>query len=200
MSKAERFAEEAKQAGWSAVVQKDGPKEWVIASKDEARVILTAHWDCERFDYPSSSLMVDGAKRTIRNASACRRMLTEETIRPVVERKRSKKPKPITADPIDPKVDEADDEDEEPAPIPRPKHLPFKISSPSEEIRKAVIGKEITWWNQRTKMEDSARVLPDPNQRQLKIEYTRDRKRVLSFAAVGEGFRSIHIDAILSVK
>lgn len=205
-SKGKAFAEDAEEAGWTTNYRKDGDKEIVVCMKT-ADCFLTMIWQSGRHDYVSSGLVVQGQARMIRNAATARRMLAGEGIQPVAKRSPIKKHSRPTADPIDGKKqtidlveDEAEAESWEDRLRRLRKGLPFKVSSPSEEIRKAVIGKEVTWINSRTKGEESACVLKDPNQKQLRIEYTRNKRRVLTFAAHGQGFRSVHIDAIITVR
>lgn len=205
-SKGAAFAKDAEEAGWATQIWWHGDVETVVCLKT-ADLFLTMRWDAGRHDYAASGLVIRGKAKKIRNAAEARRMLTGD-IQPPSERKPTRNRSKVRAEPVGGSSTAATDvledvEEESWADrIARMKAtLPFKVSSPEKDILKAVIGKKITWINSRTKHEESAHVLSNPNQKQLKIEFTRDtRRRVLTFAAAGEGFRSVHIDSIIQVN
>ena len=206
-SKAEAFAEDAKNAGWRVGYIKDGTREVVTSTKSKDKdVILVMSWVEGRYDYKGSHLLIHEAPRTVRNASEARRMLAGEGLdkAPVVRTKATKKAAAkIKADPVEEDsadVDLYEGESWESQMNRLRDALPFRVSSPSEQILKAVIGKEITWVNSKSKVMESARVMSNPNQRQLKIEYTAQKRRVLTFASFRGGFRSIHVDQIVGVR
>lgn len=214
LTKAEQFAKDAKSAGWAADYKKDGSRETVTAFSEKHHATIVMVWElntrCKNDVYKQSFLEIDGNTRVVRNnTQACRMLAGQDLIVDPPSRKRSVVPKTTAkavAEPVGKRKQEADLADDPPQESWEDrmrrlqKKLPFKISSPSEDIRKAVIGKEIVWINSKTRQPESARLLKDPNQRQLKVEYTAQKRRVLTFAANGQGFRSIHIDAIISVK
>lgn len=197
--KAATFAQDAIEAGWTAhtFTNEDG-YDIVQAhyGSGETRRALVLFWLNDRYVYESSFQGTGPASSmkmtTIRNASEARRILAEAT---GVRIETKKVPKQRQAE-VEPQRDfDAEDRPRRP----EKKRLPFKVSSPDADILKAVVGKTIVWWNERARRTEQATVLAAPNQRQLRIERTMAQKRVLTFAALGEGFRSVYVEAILEI-
>lgn len=208
MSKAEIFADEAVKAGWTLADK---------AAEDTTEIITIAHdgygarmvmvWERGCYIYAKSSLVVQGHQRTVRNASEGRRFLAGVEAPKTTIAKRPKRKKAISIEPAPngrAGADQADVDDEGPSREElierRRRRLPFKVSSPAADILKSVVGKEIVWQSSLSGDILSAQTLPDPDQKQLRIEYNRNKKRILTFAARGEGFRSVYVESIIEVN
>jgi hypothetical protein len=88
-----------------------------------------------------------------------------------------------------------DTEEEDGIPIPHP-----IAAMSADKVREYVLGKEIIWRNSISRGTESAHVLPRPDQRQLRIEYGANKRRILVFASAGGGYRSVYLDSILDIK
>lgn len=210
--KAASFAADAKEAGWE-VKEEAGDKagrEIVIAEKDGA--VLALVWDSNRYNYNESGYTADGHKRTVRNASEARRILSGE-FKPqpgkVTNRQFAKKAN-AAAKAVKGNGGETSAAQEEKREQRPHKHLPFELESATdEEILKAVIGKKITWKNSISRNYESARVMANPTQRHLKIQLTRTGERCITWAAADESagigedsrgpFRSVKLSSIISI-
>lgn len=209
MSKAAAFAEDAKQAGWDVSDQKTkGTTETVIIRNETYGAVMVMVWEGGRYIYAKSELTVGGHRRTVRNASEGRRFLAGvEAPKTTIPKRRPKRHAPDVQRMLDGIGAAADDEDESPEewdPFAgvedQAKNLPFKVSSPAADILATVVGKEIVWISSLTGAVCSAHTLPSPDQKQLRIEYNAAKKRILTFAARGEGFRSVYIESIIAVR
>lgn len=194
------FAEDAEKAGWEVSLEaEDSGKETVTAKHADSGLEIVMVWDSGRYNYNDSYQSHDGERKTIRNAAEARRILGNATGQKIeTTRKITKKVQPtrdwnLEADPV----------------RPAPKRLPFKISSPDRDIIAAVLGKKITWWNEKARRVESARVMANPAQRHLTIGSAKGR-RILNWASVtsettgqrplAEGFRSVYLENILEVS
>jgi hypothetical protein len=206
MSKAAAFVEDAKKAGWELADQQVADSTEIVTIENSAYgAVMVLVWENGRYIYAKSALQIGGHHRTIRNASEGRRFLAgveapkDTPRRPAKRRPIAPPAKPIRDESADADEDEPDDYDPY-APPEYARNLPFQVSSPSAEILAAVVGKEIVWVSSQTKNICSASTLPNPDQRQLRIEYNPAHKRILTFAARGEGFRSVYIESIIDVR
>lgn len=209
-SKAQTFADDAIQAGWTLEDSTaTGSTEIITISHDGYRARMVMVWENGRYIYAKSSVVVAGHTRTVRNASEGRRFLAgieaPKTTLPRKPKRRKTLAEPAQRNgdaPADTAGDEPDEDEMDADEIFRRRResLPFTVASPAETILKAVVGREIVWQSSLSGEILSAQVLPDPDQKQLRIEYTRARKRVLTFAARGEGFRSVYIESIIEVN
>ena len=194
------FAEDAGKAGWEVSLEaEEGGRETVTATHGESGTKIVMIWDSDRYNYPESYQERDRERKTIRNAAEARRILCTATGAKLETKKVVRtKPKPTLdweaqANPIRPPA----------------KRLPFRISQPDREILASVLGKEISWWNGKSKRVESCRVMADPNQRHLKIVNS-NGKRVLHWAGVvadrpgqrpiAQGFRAVYLENILEVS
>ena len=192
-SKAESFQTEAETAGWKTKVERDGTRVTVTATR--AKEVVSVTWEGNAC-LNESIYLLDGRSRKLRNAAAARRILNQDGAERAPANKPKRKSSVVTPVIPQPRVTE----DEEPEPQRRPTWGSRHISVPDREILRKVLGKEIIWINSRTKVEDRATVLANPDQRQLRVEYTGSKRRVITFAAKGEGFRSVYVDAIVTVR
>lgn len=183
------FAEDAEKAGWEVSLEAgENGRETVTARHASSGLEMVMVWDSGRYNYPESYQKRDGEKKTIRNAAEARRILCGATGAKLETKRVIRKVKPTR------------DWDAEANPVrPQPKRLPFKISQPDRDIIEAVLGKEVSWWNEKARRIESARVMSDKDQRHLKIIEAKG-KRILNWAAYGEGFRSVYIENILEVS
>jgi hypothetical protein len=206
LSKPERFAADAKEAGWDPEVTHDGSITTVTARRGEQESIAIS-WDGEACR--SGSLYRLGSyERTLRNAAACRRQLLvpeDEAQGSVAKRKarrvgtKSASARPVRAARVDSLIsdDDFDEEDEERY----QGNVPFDSDAAAAEIFAAVIGREIHWKSSINRTVYAARVMAKPEQRQLRIErHPRSGQRILTFAAEDEGFRSVYISSIIDVR
>lgn len=201
-SKAQAFARDAEEAGWKVQTWKDddGITDVVTATNGgsgQSRKTIFLVWVGEKYSYEDSYQSTGddktpGKSKTIRNASEARRIISQASGINIETKKvprKGQETKPTR-----------DFEAEARRVMPEKKRLPFKTSSPDRKILESVVGKTIRWWNAKARHEEVASVLADPDQRQLRIEWTRDKKRVLTFAAKDGGFRSVYLDRILEVS
>lgn len=190
IDKAESFLADAKARGWNVESTRNGNKTTVLATRGENESVSVT-WE-NNACLNECWHRLDGKNKKLRNAAAARRVLEGSTKTSSPNSKTSTPRVPLPTQTL-----ELPSDDQPQAPI--PEWGTKYVSKPDKEILAKVIGKEITWVNSRTRQLDSATVLKDPNQRQLRVEYTRARRRVITFAALGEGFRSVYVDAIVSV-
>lgn len=202
--KAKAFADDAKEAGWDVSYEYSDSangREVVIASKGKADnpTSLTLVWDNNRYNYGESEYVVSGGSRTVRNASEARRILTGE-LKPQpgkgTGRQVAKKTKAGNG------IEKKTEEKLQPVRV-KPKlgrMLPWDEETVTEgDILKAVVGKRLVWKNRISGGYNEARVLPDPNQKQLYIASNSKQERCLNFAAQDGGFRSVRLSAIIRV-
>jgi hypothetical protein len=206
--KAEAFADEASALGWKTELTRKGDKATVVAVLDDKE--LSIAWRGSAC-LNEVTFTEDGHTRKLRNAAAARRKLAEEAEEtPAAKGKQSAqsmKPKP-------PKTKKKKEPKPKPEPFkstPKPRtSMPFDPETASdEEILKAVQGRKITWYNRISRGYDSARVMNQPNQKQLKIQINQRNERCLTWCAVEDNvplgedyrgpFRSVRISAITSV-
>lgn len=210
MSKAAAFAEDAVKAGWTLADHTGrNEREIVTIRHDGYDATMVMVWEGGCYTYARSSLVVQGHNRTVRNASEGRRFLSGvEAPKVTIPRKGKAKRRKRLADPAqngkgtapEDTTFELDGDDFMAERERRRKRLPFKVSSPAEDILKAVVGREIVWESSLSGDILAATVLPNPDQKQLRIEFNRNKKRILTFAARGEGFRSVYIESIIEVN
>jgi hypothetical protein len=204
MSKAEAFAQNAIDEGW-VLDKKESHEdngatiEKIVITSERLRATMTMVWRNDCYDYKQSGLSVVGHNRTVRNASEGRRFLKEiapPKTSPIGKSRRTKR----RADPVPsvPAQGETYDESEiayEPAP------RPFSDDTPDDDVIKAVLGREVVWESSITNNVLSATVLPSADQKHLRIErHPHNNKRILTFAARGEGFRSVYLSSIIEVN
>lgn len=194
------FAEDAEKAGWEVSIEPDGKgRETVIARHGESGAEIKMVWDSGVYNYSDSYQIRDGERKTVRNAAEARRILCG------ISNTKLETKKVVRA-----RIHPTRDWDAEANRIrPEAKKLPFKISQPDRDIIAAVLGKQITWWNEKARRVECSRVMADPKQRHLKIIEAKG-KRILCWAGVvqerpghhpvAEGFRSVYIDSILEVS
>lgn len=190
VDKAEAFRQDAETAGWSTDIKQNGARVTILASRSNEVVSVT--WEGNAC-LNECMHTIDGKDKKLRNAAAARRVLIGSSPKTSSQSdssstKASAKAKVVPQPRVE--VEQPD--------VPRrpPSWGARHISKPDAEILELVRGKEITWINSRTKEVETAVVMP----RQLKIMRTAAHKRVVTFASKGEGFRSIYLDAIASVK
>lgn len=216
MSKAEGFAKDATQAGWKLVDKAvKGDSEVITIQHDGYGATMVMVWENGCYIYAKSSLVVQGHNRTVRNASEGRRFLAGVEAPKTVLPRKAKRRKALADPAPDGKVngrvkangaasapaqDEATPIDAREILRRKRAKLPFRPSSPAEAVLKAVVGREIVWQSRLTGDILSASVLPNPDQKQLRIEFNRKQERILTFAARGEGFRSVYIESIVEVN
>jgi hypothetical protein len=188
-TKGQQFLEDAIKAGWkSELVESDG-RETVTCDFDNGKMKMVMIWDGTRYDYADSyQILVTGARKTVRNASEARRVLQGASGIKLEERSRSNKPTLL---------DDFETPDLPPR-RPEPHDLPFTISAPDRAIIEAVIGKKIVWWSESKRTVESSTVMNNPKQNHLKI-VRKGSRRILNWAAAGEGFRSVYVDLIVEV-
>lgn len=194
--KAEVFKTDALNAGWKADIKTKGELSTVTATREEDGAVLSISWKGEAC-LNECTLTVDGHTRKLRNAAACRRELSGDSSTPVAKTSNStpKAPKPVRRM----AVADAEEDDEQPR-VPQPVWGRLHAEAPATDIFKAVRGRTITWLNALKGETESATVLPKADQRQLRIEKSpRNGKRLLTFAAAEEGFRSVYIERIVNV-
>lgn len=208
LSKAERFAQDAIDAGWSAeVISSEGNVFTAVATRGDEEIRIS--WRGEAC-LDGSKHKIGSHARTLRNAAACRRQLlvpAGQAKAPAVQRpvrRATAKLAPSSRNVVD--LEELDEEgqEEEEARIRASwdemrKSLPFQPTSEPAEILRAVAGREICWESRLTRKLVSATVLNDVGQRQFRIEQNSKGERILTFAAAHEGFRSVYLDSIVSV-
>lgn len=190
-SKGQQFHEDAMKAGWKSEMEtSDNGRETVTCSFLEGRMKMVMVWDGTRYNYDESfQILVTGAQKTVRNASEARRVLQGASGIKLEERSRSNKPTLL---------DDFDTPDLPPR-RPEPHDLPFTLSAPDRAIIQAVIGKRISWWSESKRVVECSSVMPNPKQNHLKI-VRKGSRRILNWAAAGEGFRSVYIDLIVEVS
>jgi hypothetical protein len=188
-SKGEQFLEDAIKAGWDSKMESEDGKETVTCVFENGKMKMVMIWDGTCYNYKESyQILVTGAKKTVRNASEARRVLQGASgIKP---EQRSRSNKPLLADDFD--------TPDMPPRRPEPHNLPFKISDPDRAIIESVIGKKIVWWSESKRVVESSAVMANPKQNHLKI-VRKGSRRILNWAAAGEGFRSVYIDLIVEV-
>lgn len=197
-SKAEIFKTDAINAGWKAEIKTKGNLSTVIAKRKKDGATLSITWDGEKC-LNETTITIAGHTRKLRNAAAGRRELIGETIMPKDPGSKPSKPKKKRL-PDDEAPPSNSDEDDETPQIPTPQWGFVNAAAPAEHILEAVRGKTITWINASKHAVESATVLGNADQRQLRVETSPvNSKRLLTFAARGEGFRSVYIDRIVSV-
>jgi hypothetical protein len=187
------FLQDAGKAGWEGSVEvEDGQEICTVSYNDGDKAqILVMVWDGARYnDKQSYRLTYDGQKRAVRNASAARDILESAKGVRVKETRAAAGSEKLADDFATP---------DRPPARPERKKLPFSISQSDSAILAAVLGKEVFWWSERTRSVMSARVMPDPNQRHLRMDNVRS-KRTLHWAARGEGFRAVHLDNIVEIR
>ena len=91
------------------------------------------------------------------------------------------------------------DDDETPRFCPEPSWGSANLDVPDAIILSKLIGRRISWVNDRTKSVDWAIVPEKPKHMKIDISPVTLR-RAVTFAGVGEGFRSVYIDRIVSVS
>lgn len=207
MTKAQDFLQAVTEAEWIGELVAEETHEIVIARGPGS--VLTLVWVGNSYSYPQSSY-VNGAgnERKIRNASEALRIIANggsfprSKVTTSLDNGRAVVTTGITS------KGSSSDEDEYVHPLERAKNLPFHLGSSSEAIVTAVRGKIVTWYNSKMRSEESAQVMNRNEQKFLRIEMGKNRRRVLVFAEgdpvdprmAGGGFRSIYLDAIVRVK
>lgn len=189
-SKGQQFHEDAEKAGWeSKLAASKNNRETVTCSFAECRMQIVMVWDGTRYNYDESyQILANGSRKTVRNASEARRVLQGASGIKLEQRSRSNKTTLL---------DDFDTPDMPPR-RPEPHDLPFTISAPDRAIIEAVIGKKIVWWSESKRAVESSVVMNNPQQNHLKI-VRKGTRRILNWAAAGEGFRSVYIDLIVEV-
>lgn len=206
LSKPDRFAADAKAAGWDPEISHDGNLTTVVARRGEESVTITWAGEACR---DGSMYRLGSYERTLRNAAACRRQLAispEEAAKTVANRKVRRvgaKTAKAKAARLAPSASDTGDlielDDDEPPPYQG--NVPFSMDAPADEICAAVIGKEILWKSRINQTIYSAHVMTRPNQRQLRVErHPRTGMRILTFAAADQGFRSVYLSSIIDVQ
>lgn len=191
MGKAEAFLSDAKEAGWEAALERNGAKATVTATRPSDGAVMSISWQGEAC-LNECSITTNGHFKKLRNAAACRRTLTSDT--PAKSPVQRRKQRPATPAPED--LDDVEDVERT---VPEPDwgrtHADVSDTLLLEELR----GKTITWINVKKRMLEQATIDSKRN-RHLRIEVSPvSRKRAVTFAAQGDGFRSIYVDRIVSV-
>lgn len=198
--KAEAFRDIALQLGWDASLTQSGDRSTVTASRGNEKISITWRGNACLNEVTHS---IGGKVRKLRNASAARKHMggvSEGGSSPSSPsggpRKagRPRKSQPATS--------EADGEETDSLEyVPHKPVLPFDIDlAGNEEVLKSVIGREIIWKNSMSGNLDSARVLKNPDQKQLRIDRNAKHERCITFAAQGEGFRSVRLSSIQEIR
>jgi hypothetical protein len=196
MGKAQQFADDAKAAGWEVTHKAVGDRETVAAHKGEIQMALV--WDANRYNYPDSQLLVSGQPKTVRNASEARKILAgvevprASTPRKPTAKSATRKPKRVAR----PAPDDTDDEPQRRNPTWGERYRAL----PNDEIRRKVLGKTIVWRNTLSGLVQEAAVMKDPNQKQLRVEFNKSQRRIITFASIGGGFVSVYVDAIIELR
>lgn len=191
--KASIFRDEAIDAGWDAEVSRDGSLATVTATRESDGAVLSIVWDDDKC-LNEVRLTVNGYTRKVRNAGAARRELVGEFQK---FKKLKQQAKPPTQ-----KLKSIPVEEESPEILPE---LPTPGWGAEHEIEPdaivlaAVVGKKISWYNPKTRIMQTAIVPDKPRLLWIQISPITLR-RVLNFAAAGEGFRSVYIDQIVSAS
>lgn len=190
-TKGQQFHEDAIKAGWKAELAASSPnRETVTCSFENGKMKIVMVWDGSCYNYKESyQILVNGSKKTVRNASEARRVIQGASGIKLEERSRNNKP--ILADDFD--------TPDAPPRRPEPHDLPFTISAPDRVIIEAVVGKRIAWWSESKRTVETSAVMANPKQNHLKI-VRKGSRRILNWAAAGEGFRSVYIDLIVEVS
>lgn len=194
--KAEVFKTDALNAGWKAEIKTKGELSTVVATREEDGAVMSISWKGEAC-LNECIITVDGHTRKLRNAAACRRELSDDST-PTPKTSNST---PKAAKPVRRAAAAADlEEDDEQPRMPQPVWGRLHAEAPATDIFKAVRGRTITWLNALKGEVESATVLDKADQKQLRIEKSPvNGKRLISFAASEEGFRSVYIERIVSV-
>jgi len=190
ISKGQQFHEDAIKAGWTSKLKTSGVnRETVTCDFSESRMKIVMVWDGTRYNYDDSyQVLTSGSKKTVRNASEARRVLQGASGIKLEARSKSNKPTLL---------DDFDTPDLPPR-RPEPHNLPFAISAPDRVIIEAVVGKKIVWWSESKRAVESSAVMANPKQNHLTI-VRKGSRRILNWAAAGEGFRSVYVDLIVEV-
>jgi hypothetical protein len=188
-TKGQQFLEDATKAGWKSEMASSDGKDVVTCLFEGSKMKIVMIWDGTRYNYDESyQILATGTRKTVRNASEARRVLQGASGIKLEERSRSNKPTLL---------DDFDTPDLPPR-RPEPHDLPFTISAPDRAIIEAVIGKKIVWWSESKRTVESSTVMNNPKQNHLKI-VRKGSRRILNWAAAGEGFRSVYLDLIVEV-
>lgn len=197
--KAEAFLQEAIALGWKAEIATEGGKTTVTASSNNKTLQISWRGGA---CLNETSYSDNGHIRKLRNAAAARRQLeldSEVVVKPKAELTASKKQPPAKRAKRREPAKEASPKPFKSTPKP-PRLLPFDPQTATdEEILRAVVGKRIVWKNRTSGGYDEARVMSNPNQKQLKIEINGRNERCITFASSGSGFRAVRLSAIVSV-
>lgn len=187
-SKADLFRQFAADNGWKAEVVRDGSKSTVVAVREKDGARLSISWNGNAC-INESTIEVAGSIRKLRNAAACQAFISGTA---------AMKPAEVSKTAKADKTDGVEVEDERPV-LPPPDWGEKYRDARADEIRKAVTGRTIAWINTAKREIETATV---PRHAQLvRVEVSpRSMRRVLTFAAAGEGFRSIYIERIVSVS
>lgn len=192
--KPDLFAADAKAAGWDPVITADGEFRTVVATRGDEKISITWKGEaCQNGCFYQNA----GYKRSLRNAAACRRQLTVPAgeVRIPAPTKRVRPRAAISEPDSDPYEESPEDANE------YRRYLPFDPADEAETILAALRGREITWRSSITKGLASAVLMPNEDQRHLRIEdHPHKPKRILTFASRGAGFRSVYIDSIVAVS
>lgn len=198
--KAQEFIDDAIALKWKHEVVVDGDVMTATATRGPERIVI--RWTAKAFT--DALYSCENRTVTVRNVSAARKQMAipaaeavETSRKTITHTVKARKAAPVEDD---------DDDDVKP-------RLPFDPEmSPSAEILAALVGKEIIWRNGITGMDESARVLKVPvdKQNHLKIDTKRGR-RILTFCSDTDesekmqgirsgAFHSVYLDRIKAVR
>lgn len=190
--KAEAFAKDAESQGWSSEIVLDYPVSTVTVKRKTE--LITISWSRESF-VDSCRYHNGGYSRSLRNAAAARRALSEKPKDPPAVRVRRSSP-PVRSAPE--KVESFSDEELEynPPITWGQEHAAMSNSLLCEEF----VGKRIIWANGFSRQAQTAHTLPYPAQKQLRVEtHPVNGRRIVHFAAAEGGFRAVYLDRVLDV-
>jgi hypothetical protein len=192
--KALAFVDRANQSGWDTLVEGNGTVVSVTATRGEESVEI--RWDAGVYQTWATYVCGDRSIK-LRNASHALKQMALS---------------PAEADASNSKVatnkalrGPRRERGEEETPMTR-KPLPFALDASEGDIRRAVMGRRIVWRNRITKTAESGRVpkYADSEHAMLARIVVKDHptngERVLTWPAVGEGFRSCRLSDILAVQ
>lgn len=194
-SKAEALAAWAETVGWTATLEVHGTEEMVMCEREPERVIV--NFSDNKLNLGLMPTHEYGSRVVkLRNVSAAKKVMEtspEDAAAAVPaagpRRERTARGRLETA------------EGDEGAAVLR-RRVPWaEGEEPDDEtLIKAVIGKRIVWMNRVAGTYEEATVMPKEKQKQLKVIVAPNGKRVLQWASVEGGFRSVYIEMIWQVK
>jgi hypothetical protein len=191
-TKAAQFAADAEAAGWSIGIQTSGDLVTVTATRDAEEIEIS--WKGEACQN-GSTYRNGGYCKSMRNAAACRRQMSLAAGQATPPSNRRARRRPASSATAEDSYEESP-EDADAFRL----ELPFQLDDEAEQILKLLLGKMITWKSSLTRNLHSAVILPNADQNHIQIEeHPKNGKRILTFAAKGEGFRSVYLESIVAV-